>query len=528
LAQGARRSERPRGARGPRGAGEGGPRLRARGRPAVWSAMRQLSHGEGWILAGACSSVGPVALLLLTVMRGCFQSSAAETEPLPNEIFDESFVAPHGAGKRIAYIDAWRLLCVVAVMVTHSTEVYAEWNVFAVQAWVLPIFIMISGMLFAIGQLPTLDYVVRLLTYFSAGVALNAVAAEWGPRAPEAWWTEFPSRIVCQTAFVLMLAGAGIIASPLRHQLNFLKGSAREVRFAFGYSMIAYASALVCLLVLMFIQWYFSLDVVNQTLLLVSAATFVTLLQAAFYVHRLPEARRGIAGWILLAWIYGIRVAVCVPRPGLEMHLVDLYIWALFVQKVPLRGRRVVGLAMARWWPFLLFACGVLQRPGLKGRFDQTPHASVLERLEQYTPEVAVVLAFTSIPSVGIPDTLQMPNYIKQHSQWLTRWSLFAFISHKAVYYVVQPLPYGLALVVLAAPFFFLLRRRDPPPFECGLYEDSLEIEDRSTEITASATRASTRITEEAISCQAREVAAAAAALVESGKTASSPADDAF
>eukprot|EP00411_Alexandrium_monilatum_P104758 CAMPEP_0175782258 /NCGR_PEP_ID=MMETSP0097-20121207/77686_1 /TAXON_ID=311494 /ORGANISM="Alexandrium monilatum, Strain CCMP3105" /LENGTH=66 /DNA_ID=CAMNT_0017093065 /DNA_START=57 /DNA_END=253 /DNA_ORIENTATION=- len=39
-----------------------------------------------------------------------------------------------------------------------------------------------------------------------------------------------------------------------------------------------------------------------------------------------------------------------------------------------------------------------------------------------------------------------------RHMAWLSPWALVAFVTHKAVYYLVPATPYGLALVLVFMP----------------------------------------------------------------------------
>merc|ERR1712232_1204167 len=100
------------------------------------------------------------------------------------------------------------------------------------------------------------------------------------------------------------------------------------------------------------------------------------------------------------AWLYAVQITAANPKAGYWCHLVDLYIWAFFVQRVPLLRTEEVGAFIAEGWiliyvPALLF--GVF--PGHEGRFDKFPWEMHHYRARHYLLEGLMVLSFTTVPT---------------------------------------------------------------------------------------------------------------------------------
>ena len=158
---------------------------------------------------------GPLAKLLVV-----FSERAAHSDPLaePTRADAEVRVVPRITREYILYFDVWRSICVALVVITHSNEAYAEWNVFAVQLWVLPYLELISGTLCAVSKRGVLDYAAKLMLYTSLGCLMNLLAclARGSPR----WWEDTTMNVAFQLGFTFQLALFGLLITPLRWQLS--------------------------------------------------------------------------------------------------------------------------------------------------------------------------------------------------------------------------------------------------------------------------------------------------------------------
>merc|ERR1719440_153717 len=113
---------------------------------------------------------------------------------------------------------------------------------------------------------------------------------------------------------------------------------------------------------------------------------------------------------------------------------------------------------MVRSWPIFGLGTMLLLKPGVYGRTDQYPYADIGDRLfRQYLPELIVVLAFTCIPYAGRDGVIVFPEFIAQHMAWLNWWSLFAYVSHWAIYLTIGMPCIGIAIVYGTMPVFFLV-----------------------------------------------------------------------
>lgn len=375
-------------------------------------------------------------------------SSFENTRRMSAELV-EPFKLP---AKRVMYFDVWRSLCTLLICVTHCDEVYAEWNVAAVQQWVLPFFSMISGMLYAKSRVSILEYTSRLMTYFSVGVIFNGTALMV---TKQMWFGEcFANDVLFQIAFVILFAGGAVVAVPLKNQL--CADSFEKKRLYAGVNIVG------CICILIAIGVLYSMIQDRDGLLRILrylGEIFVSLLFTSIAAYFLPAQGQGVIGWITLFWMYATRVAIREQRPGLEFHFIELYIWAMVVQKIPLMGQERVGVIMARSWPLFLVAIALIKPPGAFGRIDRIPFTSWGLRLRQYIPEALTVVGFISVPSAGPKETLPFLDAFEPHMGWLSNWALLAFVSHKAIYYLLGG-PLGLPVVLCTGFFWFFLSYR--------------------------------------------------------------------
>lgn len=435
---------------------------------------------SAWVVCIACSLVGWLAMAASLGVRKCLRRRRATSAAGPAST--AVMVNPHGgdsgsssapprraSSNRIAYFDFWRVLCCLCVVVNHSNERYSEYNVIAVQNWVLPFFTIIAGHLFGMTKSSLLDYCSRLLLIFSVGTMLNwATAAAMhitdnlkpGGRV----WYESPADVcLFQLAYVLLLVGGAIAASPLKYQLDQLgNGASADTGGTGAASPPKGLSSLLGMLA------YIALVAIPSVATVLDAGfrgglvkCGVTLALSFIGVLTVPKDFEGLLGWCILGWIYGNRVIIREPRPGSEFHLADLYVWALLVQRLPLLGREAVGRVFVHWWPYWMVMCGIVLTPGLHIRADQHPAVEMEGRLRHYAVEVCAVLAFHSVPTAGPDLTNPVPQSFRTHMAWLNQWSLFAFIVHKAVYNLVGGWPWGISIMMVSGlPFLALFLHR--------------------------------------------------------------------
>mmetsp|Transcript_67987 Transcript_67987/g.157789 ORF Transcript_67987/g.157789 Transcript_67987/m.157789 type:complete len:274 (+) Transcript_67987:46-867(+) len=249
--------------------------------------------------------------------------------------------------------------------------------------------------------------------------------------------------------FVSVPCAGALMSAQMKNQLLNNGGTARS---ASRWSCICYTASFIVALAAWLLTPLVAPRWVSQQVPRLILESAIIMLLVALGVHVLPLRSRGLLGWSMLLGIYSFRIARPEPRPGTEIHLVDLYNWSVFVQLCPLAGQAATGLAMARWWPLWVLACGLLLRPGVAAELSQCPPGAVLERLRFYTVEVTCVLAFTTIPSAGLGHTLPIPDSLrKHHLAWLNLWALLAFCTHRAALILLPTWPWGTLIVFVPA-----------------------------------------------------------------------------
>jgi len=371
-----------------------------------------------WIYVAACFSIGPVCMVLA--------SAFVSTGTKPTEKRGRGDPIP----TRVAYLDLWRIMCVAVMITSHAGEdfdAYVEYNMLGGQQWVLPCIMLISGTCYFKSSLPTAHYISRLLAYFSFGNVLNWVAAEiTGTR----WWIDITIRgITFQMFFVLGLGASVLVTAPLRARLksHYDQPSGLSVQSCF------YGSVCCGLL---FLYWYGNItwSSLELQLIRVVGESACTLLLAMLALDFVRLQQQDLTGWVLLVWIYATRCLRAEPRPGHEIHLHDLLVFAVFVQQIPLRGSKTIGALLAQAWPILLLLGGFMLHPGLKQRLDLEPPSGLVARVRHYTLEALCVVAFTTIPTAGPERTIPLPDCIRRNISWANHWALFAYCSHYAIY----------------------------------------------------------------------------------------------
>merc|ERR1712216_204231 len=66
------------------------------------------------------------------------------------------------------------------------------------------------------------------------------------------------------------------------------------------------------------------------------------------------------------------------------------------------------------------------------------------------------IVAFITIPKSGAKEVLRFSESVAKHMNWMGWWSMWAFVAHKAIFYLVAPyFIAGLGLMIAAMPIFY-------------------------------------------------------------------------
>lgn len=368
-----------------------------------------------WTLLGLCLA-----------LESWYQISAAKKGPSDGE-------APRSA-EPLRYFDLWRCICVACVVVTHIWEGYHAENILGCGQWVLQFLMLISGTCFAKSSSSLMRYCWRLLLVWSVGTLLNWMVMV----AVEAKWRDSSWRVQFQMGFCLQILVMALATAPLKWHFTSTGGKQSQDAFS-KFALVAlvlYASGMLCALAVMHgfpKQLDASLPTARLgTEILESAGV---LLLATIALCALAPESHGWIGWAMLVLIQLGRVAHSEPRPGSEIHLCDLYAWAVFIHFVPLTNQSGIGLAMAGSWPIWALACAfLLGLPGSGPEFPAMfPSNEVTLRARFYAVETIFAVAFITIPAAGPKRTLPIPAWMGPSLSFLNKMSLLAFTSHKAI-----------------------------------------------------------------------------------------------
>ncbi|CAJ1343911.1 unnamed protein product, partial [Effrenium voratum] len=362
-------------------------------------------------------------------------------------------------------------------------------NVFAVQQWVLPFLVIISGTLCAVSKKGLVDYVSRLLLFTSAGSCLNLICMLI--RGQPNWYDNACLNLFFQLGFTFNLAVNGLIINPFRWQLE----QPPEARRRAALMTTGLYGGLCLVLGLLMAVLYDSNPQFVHDVGVPSFDIALHLLLLCALAELLPETQKGLLGHCSWIFLYSTRVLLRQPRPaGPELHLAELFLWAYCVKLVPMSGQECIGRFFVNYWPFVFIAAGLLLHPGVKQRVDQDPWSSAFLRSRHYLSELIACMAFLTIPAAKDVKTMVFPQSWRRHMVWLNYWSLGAFLSHKAFFYLVDGIwPWYLmvaAVYASALPCFLIFRPRESPVEANGSALRSVElVEGGSMVSTSSSTR---------------------------------------
>ena len=328
----------------------------------------------------------------------------------------------------------------------------------AVQQWVLPYLELIAGTLAAVSRKPVLEFASRFLLYTSFGSCLNFMALLI--RGQPHWWDNVFLFVMFQVAFTLQLAFYAVLGEQFRNALAGTQSWARAVPLALALALTVLATV---------VMWG---DPHAETVLVPLTCSILHAQILCLAPRWLPQDLLGHVSWV---WLYTTRLLASMPRPlGPELHLGDLFLLAYCAKLAPMRGQEVLGKYLLLFWPFLPVLVGILLIPGTYGRKDQQPWPNFDFRLRMYTAEWIAVAAFLCIPQARDVKGVSFPSNWLPHLAWLRWWALWAFVSHKALYYLLDGLevmrmqvPWyvkPLTIYVQAIPFYYWFRPKPAEP----------------------------------------------------------------
>eukprot|EP00419_Tripos_fusus_P044764 CAMPEP_0172834944 /NCGR_PEP_ID=MMETSP1075-20121228/25381_1 /TAXON_ID=2916 /ORGANISM="Ceratium fusus, Strain PA161109" /LENGTH=590 /DNA_ID=CAMNT_0013677901 /DNA_START=96 /DNA_END=1868 /DNA_ORIENTATION=+ len=401
-----------------------------------------------WIALMTNFAAGPVASIL--AMLQALLSQKQQKDALQEQLQQLGNHKP-----RFAYLDMWRFVCLVILMMSDNNpmfEAHIRSNVLAVQHWHMPLLVFVSGTCFSLASTCTTEIVAQLLRCFSLGTFINWLALMYA-RVP--WWL---GGSACGVTFsmrcVLGLTCCMVAGAPLKELLK----TTNQKRVSTGSyaitTLLVFNSAWIMLL-----QRGDFMTETQAQFLRVLAQAAVSLLITTFGLHMLPRSSHGLIGWGLFAWIFVTRIAHPEPQLGLWFHLVEVFLFAMVAQHRPLRGQAVIGSYFCQWWPLGVLLIGTLLQPGVNLRQDLHPSQEIQGRARFYVVESIAVLAIATVPWAN-QDLFPVAGRIRGIAFVASRWASFAFITSFAIRKAAPTALWGSLVVVASAiPFATMTRR---------------------------------------------------------------------
>mmetsp|Transcript_85426 Transcript_85426/g.160872 ORF Transcript_85426/g.160872 Transcript_85426/m.160872 type:complete len:582 (+) Transcript_85426:78-1823(+) len=343
-----------------------------------------------------------------------------------------------GADKRerLWHLDFARICAIGCVIFEHAGgEAYTWHNVAWGLWWALPFLYITSGMGNVMSRSSMTVYAGRLVAILVVGVSANLVADICTGRD---WQDDFPNTVF-QMWFVVMLIFMTIVAEPLRVALHHVKESP-DTRLPLSTICFTYMwGAILCVsLIILLIgvdkvmpdltsqeeNWFtFNfLPVLKMAPIILaefSGMLFFPLL-ACIVSH---PSRRGIVGWLLLAFTYVPVIFLPWDQDGF-VRCLSLYVAAMVILMWPLAGTQRIASVVQSYWPLLIMILCLVTMPEMVGRCDMHPPVYWWERLRFNMGELILVVCFMS----GGFKTSDPYNV----TVWLGWWALYAYCFHVA------------------------------------------------------------------------------------------------
>jgi hypothetical protein len=322
-------------------------------------------------------------------------------------------------------------------MLPGSSDPLAKANVVFVLNWAMQFVMLISGTLFGMKKASVLHlllYVSRLWLVFSVGVAAN-----WMAFTSTGGYDELHNDwdVVHHMAWIFLIVLGAILSFPIKWALD------KSTKRTAGVIALMY---FVVLTVAVVLQSYTVDDIILRSF----SCSLGLLFIMAGGIAIVPPAWKGMIGWVLFLCLYVTQVVFATEsNVPYFFHMVDLYTWAVFVQRVPLFGDGAVGLLTIRCFPFCTLLFGLLAFPGEVGRKNKDPFEDPIDRARWYLIEELLCLAFIVIPRVGLPDSVPMADVLKPHLPWLNWWCLAAFTFHLAAWELLASTSISLKMLVM-------------------------------------------------------------------------------
>lgn len=388
-------------------------------------------------------------------------------------------------GRRFPCLDIARIVCVGLVVVNHGGSSWSDgfgmWNTMYVQQWVLQWLFIVCGMSFGMSSKNTQSYLGRLIIYFGIGVITNWSA--WAIAGKD-WQHNFWD-VIFQFWFIFGLMLYIVLLTPLK---SYLKSVSTRTECPRDLGLVQGLAVMVALLIVVHLgTQYVVAPLVNVSLgsalvefkksvgaggafwglpdntaqsglfisellgyIQVSMGSIVILLGFPRLSNRLS-----LTNWILLAHLFICRGFL---YRGQFARIVDGFDWVLIGLAnfhLGLSYRRTIGKYMCRYWFFVLFVFACLVPPGTWGRFDETPIQDLSFRIRFHLIELACTLLFLC----AIERIADGAIFLEDNLQWLSWWSLYLFLFHKAIHIVV-PHPFNWAVIILIAPIAWFIHGR--------------------------------------------------------------------
>jgi len=406
--------------------------------------------------------------ILAVGFRGSGEDPSAERnvpEEMPNSY---SRANAEGTKERLYWLDFARVCAIVCVIFEHcGGQGYTRRNAMFGLWWTLPYLYMTSGVSFVMSKQGILGYMIRLMIIFAVGVSFNWIADVMIRRD---WQHDFGNTIF-QMFFVVMLMIMGVLSQPLRAALVCSKDAGKSVDVkTFGVLMGLFSWGAITTIGVVFaaLNWNLgvSLGGTNWAEYYGSMIQHVPIFLAVFggvfflcYLSLATGHRQGndLVGWAILALVYLATIFVPWHQGMQQARLLSWYVLAMYAHVWPLRGSATFANFVRSYWFLALLFMVFLSMPDMVGRCDMYEAGTVWERFRHSTGEAFMILMFVT-GSYKCSDPLRL-------SAPLNYWSLWAYVSHYAIYKVLgspaaASISFGSSLIFLT--YDFLRRSKEP------------------------------------------------------------------
>lgn len=393
-------------------------------------------------------------------------------------------ILPEMVCDRYVYLDVTRISCIIVITLCASDPSWLEYNSLFFQNWVMQYLWLVCGICYGLSSRPLLQYLGRLLLFFSVGIAANWTACRIKkdvglPVGGNMW-------------FVLILAIFSLLLKPLKMRIRLMSENPQElltgaaygcqvpdeprlsntsnqksdlnrlykgiVWMCGGLSVLLLMSSLVILsLGGLAVQTHTRRGSKEEELALRFVMHFCSEVQAClsavWILWSFPQVcvDTSHVTWLLLVNMYTFKLICGYGETAFFSSGFQLLLIGLSAGLLGLSWRQEVSTMVQRYWMVVAFIGAWCFLPGTHGMLIVVEPEDVLVRHRFILLEILLVVGWLVAGAEMVdPKIFEADNLV-----WLSDWASLLFLSHQAVLIVAPQVSWPVFIALMPASWIF-------------------------------------------------------------------------